>query len=197
MPKRSFFIILQLVLLTCSVHAQVKTNLQLFETLVDSSITCMERDFVYSKGDSVICILPSEAQTLSAYTLSATKKHTYANAALKTEPRIVIYTIEDIKIQYPEIGKYSFFGGDFLVRKATLAGNIYTTTKNDSLHHFAFAVTDTIPLSERENVELQNNKFTTAPLPAEPAFSSLLEPAIGVAAIAITTYLLFTVRKTN
>jgi hypothetical protein len=171
--------------------------MQLFEALVDSSITSMEHDLVYSKSDSVICILPSEVQTLFAYTLAAVKRHTDAHATGKTEPRIIIYTIEDIKIQYPEIGKYSFLGDNFLIRKAVLTGSMYAASKSDSLHHFSFAVTDTIPLSEKENVELQNNKFTTAAMPVEPAFSSLIEPAIGVAAIAITTYLLFTVRRTN
>jgi hypothetical protein len=197
MNKRSLYFALLLVVLTWPVSAQVKTNLQLFEALLDSSVVSMKNSFAYSKIDSVICILPSEAQTLSAYTLSAVKKNTSTSSLEKAEPRIIMYTIEDVQIQYPEIGKYSFFGDNFLVRKAMLKGNMYTGTKIDSIHHFSFASTDTIPLSEKGNVELQNNKFTTAPLPAEPIFSSLLEPVIGVATIAVTTYLLFTVRKTN
>jgi hypothetical protein len=197
MPKRWYFIILCVIGFTWAADAQVKTNMQLFEALIDSSIINMENDLSYSKSDSVICILPSEAQTLSAYTLASVKKHTILHSAANAAPRSIVYTIEDMQIQYPEIGKYSFFGDNFLVRKATLKGSVYTSTFSDSLRHISYAVTDTIPLSERGNVELQNNKLTTAPLPAEPIFSSLLEPVIGVAAIAVTTYLLFTVRKTN
>ncbi len=197
MYKHCVFIILYVIVFTWAADAQVKTNMQLFEALMDSSVIKMENDLKYSKSDSVICILPSETQTLSAYTLASVKKHTRSNPAGNTESRNIIFTIEDIQIQYPEIGKYSFLGDNFLVRKATLKGSIYTSSRSDSLSHIVYAVTDTIPLSERENVEFQNSKFTTAPLPAEPFFSSLLEPVVGVAAIAVTTYLLFTVRKTN
>ncbi len=197
MLRHYSFIILYVIVFGLRAEAQVKTNMQLFETLIDSSVINMENDLQYSKSDNVICILPSETQTLSAYTVTSIKKHTRSQSTGSVESRNIIFTIEDMQVQYPEIGRYSFLGENFLVRKATLRGSVYTSSSSDNLTRIAYTVTDTIPLSEKDNVELQNSKFTTAALPTEPFFSSLFEPVIGVAAIAVTTYLLFTVRKTN
>lgn len=197
MHIRLSFISLFIIVFAWAADAQVKTNMQLFEALVDSSIIRMENDLAYSKNDSVICIIPSEAQTLSAFTLTSVKKHSRLAPSGNTAPRNIIFTIEDIQIRYPEIGKYSFFGDNFLVRNAIVKSSMYSGAQGDSLYHISYSITDTIPLSEQENIELRSNKLTTASLPSEPLFSTLLEPVIGVAAIAITTYLLFTVRKTN
>ena len=200
MKKYIFLFAVSVFLLTrtCDAQSRVRTNIQQFESLIDNSFVNMKNIPAFSSCDSIQCFLPVETQILTNYTLTGWKKVYTQSSAPSSKKNAVRYTIESAQIQYPMMERESFLGEYFLVRKATLQGNYYLgENKTDSLYHFNISITDTIPLSERENVELPNVRFTTAPVPVEPFFSTLLEPVVGVTAIAVSVYLLFTVRKTN
>ena len=181
-------------------QAQIRTNLELFQSLIDSSLLQIKNNAGSANFDSIACVLPPDAQVLKSYTLLAGRKVFNNNNFISGsgQHKLIQFNIEDLHIRYPETGWYSFMGDYYLVRNAVVKGNYYYEDKNtDSLHHFNLSYTDTIPMLNRENVELQSLRFTTASIPPEPFFQSLWEPVIGITAIAISVYLLFTVRNSN
>ena len=82
-------------------------------------------------------------------------------------------------------------------REAALSGS-YILKEDEKMIKsgmFNFSKIDTVKYDDINSLENQGIPFTTAEVPPEPFFSSLLEPAIAIGAAALTIYLFFNVRS--
>ncbi|MGE5411988.1 MAG: hypothetical protein ACM3MI_13590 [Clostridiales bacterium] len=109
----------------------------------------------------------------------------------------VYFTIDDAKVNYPEIFRDGFFGSYKLKREISLHGSYVIANRGavkDS-HNFSFTSEDTIVQSDVKNLENQAFPFTRGEVPPEPLFSSLLEPVVALGTAAVVIYLFFSVRS--
>jgi hypothetical protein len=184
--KTVFPFIIGLLLVEC-LPAQPMTNIAVFRALIDSSLSS-----ITVNGDSRI-ILPQAAALL--------ENDIRAKLALMPQaanPMTVRYTVEHAGLRYDEIFRDGFFGDYYFIRSVHYSGSIGTGDGSDFKQRgFSFAYRDTLHLTQKDSIEISGYPITEAPLPAEPLFNSLLEPAIAAAAMGVTIYLLFTVRKSN
>ena len=73
-------------------------------------------------------------------------------------------------------------------------GNYYIST-NQQVKDFNLSTKDTINVEDVEIIEDRSYPFTQGELPAEPFFSSILEPVVAISAAAVTVILFFSVRS--
>ena len=105
-------------------------------------------------------------------------------------------TLEDAKIEYTDSFRDGLFGTYLVERKTEINGSYFVTKtgKSNYVIEFEKSYLDTLDYDQIENIETRSIPFTQADPPGEPFFSSLLEPAIALGAVAVTIYLFFTVR---
>jgi hypothetical protein len=107
------------------------------------------------------------------------------------------YTIEEIRTSYINPEKDGLFGSYNLTREISLKGTFVVGSLGSLIRSDDFEQTysDTVEFDSVKDLETMSLPFTRGKKPDEPFFSSLLEPAIALGAIAITIVLFFTVRS--
>lgn len=171
-------------------QAQPRGNLALFRALIDSSLSAHRSD---SASQSFTVVLPSHASILENDIRSVA-----ASRNARTEGRLLNYTVESASLTYPELFRDGFLGDYFFRREITLKGTIgFSKEGKFSSVPFTYRYQDTVKLEDKGVIENEGFLLGAAELPAEPIFESLMEPLIAGGAMAVTVYLLFTVRKTN
>ncbi|MCX6151843.1 MAG: hypothetical protein NTX22_15065 [Ignavibacteriales bacterium] len=179
--------------------AQVKDNLFIFYSLIDSSV------------NRVVNSLPLDSREIFIKTNLQNNYSVFAGSILtgfKNSDRIISleddkqktsvqYTIDNAKVTYPEIFRESFLGSFMVVRKISLNGNYFigksgVLQKSES---FSFTSIDSVDYDSFGNIESQNIPFTQGEKPGEPFFSSLWEPVVAIGAAAAIIYLFFSIRS--
>jgi hypothetical protein len=222
MQKKFQFIKTLLVLFLCNntafLFCQTKSNLEIFYTLIDSSTENLIQNI--PAGEKKIKIILNTGNEYSVFNNRVSEsinnnginvvKSSYTNPNLPAEqvgpptpkgaseqPQIpeVNYTLEGTKTNYGEYFQNRLFGDFYTQREITLSGNYLLFLPVMSVHHFSYTFRDTINVDEIKNVENVSFPFTQGKQPAEPFFSSVYEPIIGIGAAALTVILFFTVRS--
>ncbi len=178
-----------------SVNAQALDNLQMLFSLADSSVNAISPKL--SDGEKYFLKTTNPAE----YNLLAERaKYSFVQAGIEVSEdssfsNVINYSIENARIEYPDVFRDGWFGDYLVERKAELSGSVLIETdgKNQT-EEFNIAKTDTINFDKIRQSELPSLPFTQGDVPAEPFFSSLWEPIIAIGAVVVTVVLLFTTR---
>jgi len=190
MPKNIIFVfifIISQLALNAQSGQQIKTNLDIFYELIDSSASLLSQKLSGGNYSTTVNIPPD---------LNIFEGRIKSKIPLKTPPEEssaeAIYALENAKVEYKDIFRDGFFGDYQTIRSVTISGYyIY----GRGVNNFTLTAEDTIKLDDTPKTEYFSLPFTRGEKPEEPFFSSLYQPAIILGALAVTTYLFFSVRS--
>lgn len=190
--------ILLLFCLAISLSGQTKSNLEIINGLIDSSISRIEiGDINNAKTFTLQNNSPNEYLSLNERTISAlVKKGILINRDI-SETNKINYSITQASVSYPTIFRDGILGDYLLERKVVLSGNysIEVASLFSNADTFTYEITDTIKYSNISFVENSSVPFTKAKVPPTPLFPSLIEPIVAISAVAVTVILFFSVRS--
>ncbi|RPI71112.1 MAG: hypothetical protein EHM47_10935 [Ignavibacteriales bacterium] len=178
-----------------SVNAQPKTNLDVFYTLVDSTV-----DIFISRIPQTSDSVKLELTLGSSYSIFGNKiissLHTSGKYLTEDKNAVTInYIMDDAKVAYGEIFRDGFFGDYYIQRKINVRGNFLVSNQSSSYKEFNISYNDSIRYDEVNLVENESYLFTKGQLPPEPFFSGLFEPIVALGTAALAVILFFTVRS--
>lgn len=196
--KRLIFSVVALFFLSADLSAQQPdTNLDIFYTMIDSSVT----DFVSKvpKSEESIRLELNLAKNYSVFTNKVIAKIISLGKKISNEKNNelsnVNYIINKAKVTYGDIHRDGFFGGYYLPRNLTLKGNYTVEGDSTIFKNFSYSYKDTLKYDDIKNVENDSYPFTKGEIPPEPFLSSLFEPIVAIGAAAVAVILFFTVRS--
>lgn len=192
--RKIFFLIL---FVSVAVSAQVKTNFEIFNTLVDSSAYLISSKI--SKQDRKYFV---EQNTINEYSpLSKRIENSLARNKISvgydSTCDKIVYSISQASVGYSNLLKDGFLGNYLLERKIILRGEYAIKNFSNIINSdiFYYTVTDTIPYNQFNYIESGSLPFTKGKAPEAPFLPSILEPVIAVAAVVVTVVLFFSVRS--
>lgn len=180
------------LLFNLSALSQTRTNIEVYYSLVDSAA-----QLIVSRlpGNQNKILLSSPMNDYLLFTnrlkYSIIKKGIAEVAAAETQVNIAF---DKASVKYSDMHRKSFLGSMRVVRKVELGGNLSIVGQVQPAEFF-FTSTDTIIVDDVKNIENPVYPFTVSDLPAEPFFSSLLEPVVAIGTAAVAIYLFFSVRS--
>lgn len=180
-----------------SLNAQQKTNLNAIYELIDKSALEINSEFNSNDLKKIKYISPSEYNILEQRVLFAFSKEGISNSKVNNEKSTLNYSLNNVGVEYIEIFKDGAFGDLLLERKSFIIGS-YIFEKNNQIiasNEFEFSLTDTVKVDQISKIENISLPFTHNELPAEPFFTSILEPVIAVGTAVVTVILFFSVRS--
>ncbi|MDR3666407.1 MAG: hypothetical protein P4L35_06165, partial [Ignavibacteriaceae bacterium] len=185
----SSFLLVYIFMLRSGAYSQTKTNLDVFFSLVDSSVNqFLQTSNIPSKIK--VDLLNGDAYSVfNSRILGDLRSKGIEPANTKTDSFPVLsYTLEKPLTQYTNIFRDGFLGTYLVQRVISIKGNYYYPGLGRK--EFYFANLDTVNTDEIKSIENISFKFTSATLPPEPFFSGLFEPiaALGTAAAAVILF---------
>jgi hypothetical protein len=186
-----FRIFILFLLFTINTVCQVKTNMEIFYSLADSSVRLIVSTLPPgTKEVSVKLNLGSEYSVLGNKILSS-----FSQNGIKTDSSslMINYIIDNASINYNDMFRNGIFS-DYLVNRTVAVHGSYFIM-NKGVTEFSITKKDTIPIDEVTHAESPSYSFTRGELPAEPFFSGLFEPVAAISAAAAAIILFFTVRS--
>jgi hypothetical protein len=182
--------------------AQAKTNLEIVKSLVNSSVKDLAENIkINSKEFEVKFIAANDYSILQTELLSDLQKNGFIlfnkNESKNENLRTLTYTLDNAKVDYKNIFKDGILGVYLVERKATLNGSYFIEDNNKlgKVKEFNYSLLDTVLYDDIKTLDNIAYQFTSAELPDEPFFSSLLEPTIAIGTAAIAVYLFFNIRS--
>ena len=183
-----------LLLLESASVAQTKTNLEVLNQLVDSSVVKINDNILSTEKTISLNYNTSDAFSvfrnqvvLDFARLGKTISNSSAN--------IIEYSIEDASVHYGDMFKEGIFGSYYVTRTVNLKGNYSIESSNSVPGKFNLAVIDSVAVDDITSLQNPAYPFTQDELPTEPFFSSLFEPVIAIGSAALAVILFFTVRS--
>jgi hypothetical protein len=175
--------------------AQPKNNLEIFKDLSDSISTMIINELSYNASSVQINSLSnSELNILYNFIqIGLVKKGINISNAEEDSEKLTISFIE-AKVHYDNLFKEHFLGKYYINRKIILTGS-FLLMKSNKAFDFTFSALDTVEFEEFRNLENKLYPFTQGNQPETPFFSSIVEPAIAIAASATAIILFFTIRS--
>lgn len=170
--------------------AQSKKNLELIFEFVDNSLSEVKRspgkNFVlkFNAVDNLDVIKGRVAYNLKDF----------SGEGVETE---LIYTVDSLSVNYPEMFRDGLFGDYFLVRNVNYSGyySIIENNKPEENRKFSFNEQDTVSHNELSLIETQAIDFTKGEVPAESFFDGFVETSIAVGAAVLSIVLFFIIRS--
>ncbi len=188
-------IILTLIFFISIISAQEKTNFEVIQSGLDSVVNNLISNIDENK--SYILNIES-ADEYSVFASSI--KNSFADKIKIVDEQNsdkLNFTINEIKLNYNDCFRDGLFGDFFTERVVTVNSsyNINKIEKALSGENIVTTLKDTVKLDEIQKLENSAYRFTKSEKPKEPFLSGLTEPIIAVSAIAVSIYLLFSVRS--
>ena len=179
--------------------AQPHTNLEVINSLIDSSTQQIAGEINSKTVEFFIDYKsPAEFSFLNEQLISGLIKNKIKIIVdTITTGSKIIYSLSDAGVFYSDIFRSGLFGGYLIERKFKLSGS-YIIEKNGSVtdsESFNLTKTDTIDYDFINIIETPSLTFTQGNIPSQPFFPSIIEPLIAITAVAITVILFFTVRS--
>lgn len=178
-------------------NAQTPTNMDRFYIAVDSASSSLVSDLGQTKKIKLELTLGSFYSVFANPIRGKLLKRgiiIVPDQSVTDSITKVNFVIDNCNVEYNQPERKGLFGQYFTERKINLSGN-YFISKGSVLKNFNFALIDTVNVDEIEKLENRSYPFTHSELPAEPFFSSLLEPIVAVGAAAVTIILFFSIRS--
>ncbi len=196
--KRLIFLAVVIFFLTVDLSAQQPdTNLDIFYSMIDSSVT----DFISKvpQSEESIKLDLNLGKDYSVFTNKVIAKIISFGKKISNEKdnetSSVNYIINKTDVTYGEIYRDGFFGSYYLPRNLSLKGNYTAEGDSTFFKDFSYSYNDTLKYNDIQNVENDDYPFTKGEIPPEPFLSSLFEPIVAVGAAAVAVILFFTVRS--
>jgi hypothetical protein len=180
------------------VVGQVRDNLEIFYTLIDSSgenvitdlpVSVKDIDVNFNLGNSYSLF---ENHLMSVFNKKGYKINFQSSAVEKI---FINYVLDQAKVKYGDIFRSGLFGSYFLPRTIEITGNYSIKDSSFLYKEFNYNYTDTVRVDNVKTLENNSYPFTQAPVPSEPFFSSLFEPLVAIGTAAIAVFLFFTIRS--
>lgn len=188
--------LLVILLSAANIYGQVKTNLEIMDSLIGKSITDSKVKADIAGSSELAINIPADYSYFEAKILSAFRDKIpaikYSN---RREGQFILYSLELLRLEYRILSVGSFFTSNEYQRKISLKFSIKSSLSEEGESSQELEYTDTIA---EDDVKLIGNTvypFTLAPLPDDEEWGYLLKPAIATAASAILVYLFYTVRN--
>jgi hypothetical protein len=182
------------ILFNGTLFPQTKTNMDVFYTLIDSSVT---QFLLLSHPPSKIKveITSGEAYSILNNRLLGDLKEKHIELLNEKNDSIPLfsYTIEKPFTQYSNIYRDGIWGPFFVQRDISLKGNYFYSGSGNKDYYFKS--TDTVKVDDIKILENISFKFTNGTLPPEPFFAGLFEPIVALGTAAAAVILFFTVRS--
>jgi hypothetical protein len=182
------------ILFMGTLFSQTKTNLEIFYSLVDTSV----KQFVFiSKPPSKIKVELNNGDIYSVFNnqlLGNLKSRGIEPLNEKNDSLPVLsYTIEKPLTQYTNIFRDGLLGPFLVNREISIKGNYFYA--GSGRKEFYLLYTDTINVDDIKNLENMSFKFTIGTLPPESFFTGLFEPIVALGTAGAAVILFFTVRS--
>ncbi|MDP3682613.1 MAG: hypothetical protein Q8S01_01655 [Ignavibacteria bacterium] len=176
------------VLLSFPVYGQTKTNLELFFQLADSAANNLQLNLLDENNFQIDFVLGKDYQVFQNSILSHFQKKESGKTRIQ-------FVVKEAKVEYSEPERKSLFGSFVVKRNLKLSGNYSIISESTEVKDFSYECSDEILYEDIGMVENSSFPFTQGKIPAEPFFSSLLEPTIALGSAAAAVYIFFTARS--
>jgi len=189
---------ISVILFCISLQAQTKTNLDVFKTLVDSSVAEALVDLSHSQKDIHVDLKLGSAYFIfedQIYRSIQSRKKNISSASNSSENVGLSYSIENAAVNYGEVFRNSFFGDHFVERKIFISGSYRFQDDEIKIKDFYSKNIDTVRFDEIQTLENSSYPFTKGEIPSEPFLSNLFEPLVAITTAAVVIALFFTVRS--
>jgi hypothetical protein len=185
------------ILICISAFGQTKTNLEIFYSLVDSSVNAMADEIPSNQNKINLSLTLGNAYSIfnNQIISSITKKNKSIVDSNIKDALTINYVIDKAGVQYEDMFRDGLLGDEKVPRILELKGNYLIKNSKETVKTFEYSYADTISVDEIKSVENISYPFTQAEVPAEPFFSNLWEPVIAIGAAAVAVYLFFSVRS--
>ena len=186
-------VIILISVLQC--FAQEKTNLQVFELLVDSSVITLTSSIPYTvRPLNIEMNTGTSYEIFNSEIISDLNQKGYKLIPDEQAFRIQ-YFIKSASVSYGNMFRHGILGDYFVPRSVQLSGNFNITLGSTITNNFNYSFKDTVNVDDVKNLENPAYPFTQGKLPTEPFFSGILEPVVAVGTVALAVILFFTVRS--
>jgi len=187
------FFIITVLLYPLNLFSQPLTNFNVINNLVDSSVyQIVNENNLKNKKLVIEKYLPGQYSIFNNQISSSFLKYSGTDSTGVVK---LSYAVEEVKVVYQNLYRDGFLGEYYIERNISLKGNALINLNNSQAKPFALSVIDTVKYDELKNFENQAFPFTQGEIPAEPFWSSLLEPAVAIGSAAVAVYLFFSVRS--
>lgn len=193
----SIFIVL-LLIPASNYFFQSKSNLGVFEQLIDKSVSNIDSVVTKSGRNKNIKIsVPSSLEQLNPFLISSFKKREFAVNPKEESGYLENFTLTTAAINYRNSFKDGLFGDVFVEREILFEGARFAITQGgfEEPVYFKFSNVDTVNVDDIPLLENKSIPFTQGQIPSPPLLSNLLEPIIVVGTLITSVVLLFTVRS--
>ena len=181
------------------VFGQTKTNLNIYNELVDSSVISLINNLPVGEKEINLKLELGESysffQNRILYDLNEKEIKINLFPTLIEGNYRVIYVLEEIKVEYSDIEREGLFGEFMMPRELTLKGNFNISKENIFTKNFNYTFLDTVNVKAVNDIENGSYSFTKGEMPSEPFFSSITEPVIAISSAAVAIILFFTIRS--
>ncbi len=184
--------IILLSVITCS--AQEKTNLQIFNQLVDSSLVELTKVIPDTVTQISLDLEEGTYAVFNSQIITYLTGRGYKLVGRKNSFRMQ-YVITDASTLYGDIFRDGFLGDYLVPRRLILSGSGNFSGRLITTRNFKFAFQDTVAVDSINSYENPAWSFTHGRLKSEPFFSGILEPVIAVGTAALAVILFFTIRS--
>lgn len=176
--------------------AQTKSNLELIDSLISTSINEIKDSLGKNEKTFVEIIVPSTHEILKGkFYKHITNKLNLVADKENSSQQISCY-LDLVKVTYSQPQKENFFGDFYVDRKIDIVGNIVIKNQNFvKTLEIKKSLSDKINLDEIKNVEEESLPFTKSEIPNIPLFTNFCEPIIVIGTLVVSTVLLFVVRS--
>lgn len=191
-------ILLLVIIADLSLNSQTKTNLDVFKTLVDSSIVEALVNTSNSQKDIYVDLKLGSSYNIfedQIFKSIQSQKKNIRTTSNTSESIELSYSIENAAINYGEVFRNGFLGDHFLQRKISLSGSYRFQNTETIVDNFNYESTDTVKFDEIQSLENSSYPFTKGEIPSEPFLSNLFEPLVAITTAAVVITLFFTVRS--
>lgn len=186
------------IIANLSLSSQTKSNLDVFKSLIDSSITEVFLNETDSQKDIFLDLKLGSSYSILENQIFKSIQAQKKNISLISNPSENIglsYSIENAVVNYGEVFRDGFLGDHFTERKIFVSGSYRFQDKEMMINDFYLQNIDTVKFDEIQTQENSSYPFTKGEIPSEPFLSNLFEPLVAITTAAVVIALFFTVRS--
>jgi len=193
-----YFILIFIISFYTIINAQQKTNLDLFNSLIDSSVVKILKQkelfgniIVFKFSQDVA--YPTFRNRILAH--MGNEFSVVSDQVSNESIPVINYSIENASVSYGKMFRDGFWGDYLVPREIKLKGLYSIVNEKVNVFDFNYLSIDTVSADNLDTIENKSLPFTEGEHPSEPLFSSLFEPLIAVGSAALVVILFFTIRS--
>lgn len=186
------------IIANLSLISQTKSNLDVFKSLIDSSITEVFLNETDSQKDIYLDLKLGSSYSIFENQIFKSVQAQKKNISSTSNPSENIglsYSIENAIVNYGEVFRDGFLGDHFTERKIFVSGSYRFQDNEMKIKDFYLENIDTVKFDEIQTLENSSYPFTKGEIPSEPFLSNLFEPLVAITTAAVVIALFFTVRS--